>query len=186
MRLRETHDLTNNDGRHQRKESVASLGTSTCTSYKATLVANETAFIMSGRHVGRRSLLMADNADLCVVSLTAYHVGRQKRRPTWRNVVTKSACARAPLPVLYGCVHIVLFSLVEYLQLLHCTSEKNATLHYFCISLNSIKAELVIMSFGIQNPEVTPEKNVTAIPCEMQNFFTWSKLYDFPPKLENF
>jgi len=82
MRLRETHDPTNNDGRHQRKESVASLGTRTCTSYKATLVANETAFIMSGRHVGRRSLLMADNADLCVVSLTAYHVGRQKRRPT--------------------------------------------------------------------------------------------------------
>jgi len=39
------------------------------------------------------------------------------------------------------------------------------------------------MSFGIQNPEVTPEKNVTAIPCEMQNFFYLVEIIWFPTKI---
>jgi len=27
---------------------------------------------------------------------------------------------------------------------------------------------------------------LSALPCEVQNFYTWSKLYDFPPKLDDF
>jgi len=93
-------------------------------------------------------------------------------------------CARASTSTLWLRSHrLVLSCRIFTVTTLYL---RNATVHYFCISLNSVKGEPVIMSFGIQNPEVTPEKNVTAIPCEMQNFFIWSKLYDFPPKLENF
>jgi len=56
--------------------------------------------------------------------------------------------------------------------------------------------EPILTIFGTQNPEdiwyhhfytCPPHlKNVTALPCETQNLFTCSKLFDFSPKSENF
>ena len=87
--------------------------------------------------------------------------------------------------------------LVCFSQTTLCLRKKPPSQGSHYISLyNSVKSEPVLMIFGTQNSEdiwhwflytCPPHvKNVTTLPCKMQNFFAWSKLYDFLLKWDNF
>jgi len=76
-----------------------------------------------------------------------------------------------------------------------CTLWSNKNVHLFIFWTTVSKINRFLIIFGVQNPEeiwhsdfgfVTTLKNVTALPCEIQNSFAWSKLYCFHKKVNGF
>jgi len=82
----------------------------------------------------------------------------------------------------------------QKLTVVCCGPVKNVIL--FAFSITQSKNELILVIFSTQNPEevwnnwlwIWPPhlKNVTALPCEMQNSFTWLKWHCFSETVDGF